>query len=104
MIGHVQGGWEYIWAAYFLSWAGMALFGASLVPAGRNQFAIRQAIAGALLVLAGGSLWSFGGEYRDPFTSRTLLLAVCLGGGALVLASAAMQLIRQRQTRSEGPR
>lgn len=104
MIGHVQGGWEYIWAAYFLSWAGMAVFGASVVPEGRNQFAIRQAIVGALLLLAGVSLLSYGGDGRAPFTSPTLLLAVTLGGGVLVVVSAAMQLIRRRQTRSEGKR
>ena len=29
-MGHVIGGWEYVWAAYGLSWAGMALYGLSL--------------------------------------------------------------------------
>lgn len=25
-MGHVVGGWEYIWAAYVLSWVGVAAF------------------------------------------------------------------------------
>ena len=50
MIGHVQGGWEFIWAAYFLSWVGIAVFGASLVPAGPRQLPIRELICGAMLV------------------------------------------------------
>ena len=29
--GHVQGGWEYIWMAWGLSWAGMVLYAVSLI-------------------------------------------------------------------------
>ncbi len=29
-IGHVVGGWEYVWMAYGLSWAGIVYFGLSL--------------------------------------------------------------------------
>jgi len=29
-MGHVVGGWEYVWAAYILTWAGMGLYGLSL--------------------------------------------------------------------------
>lgn len=28
--GHVQGGWEYVWMAWGISWAGLVLYAASL--------------------------------------------------------------------------
>jgi hypothetical protein len=30
-MGKIIGGWEYIWAAYILSWTGLVLYTASLV-------------------------------------------------------------------------
>lgn len=30
IMGKVIGGWEYIWASYILTWAGIVLYGASL--------------------------------------------------------------------------
>ena len=30
MMGKIIGGWEYVWASYILTWAGIALYGASL--------------------------------------------------------------------------
>ena len=30
-VGHIVGGWEYIWAAYILTWAGILLYGTSLL-------------------------------------------------------------------------
>lgn len=30
MMGKIVGGWEYVWAAYLLSWAGIVLYAASL--------------------------------------------------------------------------
>ena len=30
-MGHIVGGWEYIWGAYILSWAGVVTYAASLV-------------------------------------------------------------------------
>ena len=30
-MGHIVGGWEYIWGAYILSWSGVVLYTASLV-------------------------------------------------------------------------
>ena len=29
-VGKIIGGWEYIWTAYILTWAGIAFYGASL--------------------------------------------------------------------------
>jgi heme exporter protein D len=29
-MGHVVGGWEYVWAAYGITWAGLLLYGLSL--------------------------------------------------------------------------
>jgi heme exporter protein D len=29
-MGHVVGGWEYVWAAYGITWVGLVLFGVSL--------------------------------------------------------------------------
>jgi len=29
-MGHVQGGWEYVWAAYGLTWLGLAAFAINL--------------------------------------------------------------------------
>jgi hypothetical protein len=29
-VGHVVGGWEYVWAAYVLTWAGLLFYGGSL--------------------------------------------------------------------------
>ena len=30
-VGHVAGGWEYVYAAYGLTWAGVVLYGVSLL-------------------------------------------------------------------------
>lgn len=39
VVGRIQGGWEYVWASYFITWGALALFGLSL--AGRRQPAHR---------------------------------------------------------------
>lgn len=30
MSGMIQGGWEFVWAVYGITWAGLALYGLSL--------------------------------------------------------------------------
>ncbi len=30
-MGHVVGGWEYVWAAYGITWASLILFGFNIV-------------------------------------------------------------------------
>ncbi len=29
-VGHIQGGWPYVWAAYGITWTALALYSASL--------------------------------------------------------------------------
>jgi hypothetical protein len=36
-MGHVTGGWEFIWAAYGISLAGLLLYGYSLYARGKEQ-------------------------------------------------------------------
>lgn len=36
-MGHVVGGWEYIWAAYIITWAGIALYSLSLWSRRRKE-------------------------------------------------------------------
>jgi hypothetical protein len=31
MNGSIVGGWEYVWAAYLITWASLALYGGSLL-------------------------------------------------------------------------
>jgi hypothetical protein len=36
-MGHVIGGWEYVWAAYILTWVGILGYGTSLVLRRRKE-------------------------------------------------------------------
>ena len=96
MIGHVQGGWEFIWAAYFLSWVGIAVFGASLVPGGPRQLAIRELICGAMLVFTGVVVAGLSGSTGAPFVDRTVLTVVTIGAGLALLGHCGVQLAQHR--------
>jgi len=97
MIGHVQGGWEFIWAAYFLSWAGIAFFGASLVPAGPLQMATRELICGAMLVLTGFVVAALSSSTGAPFIDRTALTVVTIGAGLALLGHCGVQVAQHRR-------
>lgn len=97
MIGHVQGGWEFIWSAYFLTWAGIALFGASIVPAGPQRLAFRELIVGAMLLFAGIVLVSLTSSTGEPFINRTVLTVVAIGGGLALLGHGGLQVAQHRR-------
>jgi hypothetical protein len=97
MIGHVQGGWESIWIAYFLSWAGIAMFGASLVPAGPLRLAYRELIVGAMSLFVGVTLAASATSTGSPFIDRTLLTIVTIGGGLSLLAHFGLQFAQHRR-------
>ena len=90
-IGHVQGGWDSIWLAYFLSWAGIAVFGLSLVPVGPMRLALRELIAGAMLVFAGVMVTALSSVTGPPFVDRTVLTVVTIGVGLALLGHCAIQ-------------
>lgn len=96
-IGHVQGGWDSIWLAYFLSWAGIAVFGVSLVPAGPRRLALRELIAGAMLVFAGVMVTSLSSVTGPPFVDATVLTVVTIGSGLGLLGHCAMQFAAGRR-------
>ncbi len=94
MIGHVQGGWEYIWAAYFISWLGLALFAGSLFGAEPAQRAWRFALWGAMLAFAGVAVALFATPERAPFIDGTVLTVTPIGGGLVMLGYAAFALMQ----------
>lgn len=97
MVGHVQGGWEYIWAAYFLTWSGIALFGASLVPPGRLRLAFRELIGGAMLLFVGLMLVSLAGATGAPFVDRAVLTVGALAVGLALLGHSVVQVAQHRR-------
>ena len=96
-IGHVQGGWGSIWLAYFLSWAGIAVFGLSLIPAGPRRLALRELVAGAMLVFAGVMVSALAGVTGSPFVDRTVLTVATIGVGLALLGHCGMQLAATRR-------
>ncbi len=46
MTGELQGGWNYIWAAYIVVWAGLFLYGGSLVRRRLSKSPMLPPIAG----------------------------------------------------------
>ncbi len=97
MIGHVQGGWEFIWAAYFLTWAGISLFGASIVPAGPLRLAFRELIVGAMLLFAGVVLVTLTSSTGEPFMNRTALTVASFGAGLALLGHGGLQIAQHRR-------
>lgn len=97
MIGHVQGGWEFIWSAYFLSWAGIAVFAISLVPSGPRQRASQSVIGGGLSLFAGIVLAALGASTGDPVINRTALTVVSIGVGVVLLSWGVSQLAQNRR-------
>jgi hypothetical protein len=47
MTGTIVGGWDYIWAAYLVTWASLAGYGASLVFRARRARAAAAAARGS---------------------------------------------------------
>ncbi len=97
MIGHVQGGWEFIWAAYFVTWLGIAFFGSSLVPQGPLQLAWREVVGGLMALFAGIVVAALASVTGEPFIDRTILTVVAIGAGVALLGHAAMQFAQNRR-------
>ncbi len=46
MIGELQGGWGYVWAAYIVVWGGLLLYGGSLVRRRLSKASMLPPVAG----------------------------------------------------------